>query len=372
MKRFLSVAAGLLAGLMALVAALLVRPNDLVEFFAGFAGSSVTQLQLVTGALAVGLAALAWWLRRGDARWTRGLGIVIMGTLVLTALATLRREAGSYRRQTVSFTAEGLPRVGTLYRPRNAPGSAPAVVVLHGSGDIRRGGYHFLARRFAEHGFVALIFDKRGVGDSPGRYYGDDLGSGEVIGIRTREAIAALEYLAASSGVDRDRIGVVTISQGGWVMGPLLDGSTPARFAINLSGPAVSTGEEGQWSEWTDEDRDHFGMKPPPVPYEELDRRMQAVRASGHDPRAALTRMKWPSLWLYGEWDSSLPVNRSVAVLDSLTEMGVPITWRMFPESNHGLFVVRGPNGRRLARYAPGVWDTVFAWTSRQRITRVR
>jgi dienelactone hydrolase len=79
--------------------------------------------------------------------------------------------------------------------------------------------------------------------------------------------------------------------------------------------------------------------------------------------------MTRPSLWLYGEWDSSLPARASIAVLDSVIEQGKPVTWRMFPEANHGLFVVRGPNGSRLARFAPGVWDTVFAWTARQGIS---
>jgi dienelactone hydrolase len=243
-------------------------------------------------------------------------------------------------------------------------------VVLQGSGDRPRGSHHFLARRFAERGFVVLNGDKRGVGDSEGEYYGDDLTGRPVIPIREADTRAALAHLASLGGVDTSRIGVVTISQGGWVAPALLDGSSPARFAINFSGPTVSSGEEGAWSDWTGEDEDHFGLKPPPIPFEELDRRMRSVPPSGFDPRPALRRMTYPSLWLFGQWDPSIPSRASIAVLDSLIEQGKPFTWRLFPEANHGLFIARGPNARRFARFAPGVWDSVFAWTDRHGITR--
>jgi dienelactone hydrolase len=349
---------------------LLVWPNDLVEFFAGFAAGSVARVQLaiVIGILvAVGLSVM---IERRPPAWIAATRIALLGALLLAVLGSAWREMGRFSRSTERFDLDGASLAATLYRPRGDERLRPAVLVLHGSGDRPRGTYHFLARRFAERGFVVLNADKRGVGESGGSYQGDDVEGGSVIVARDLETRRALAHLASLHGVDTARVGVVTISQGGWVSPGLLDGSSPARFAINISGPAVSAKEEGAWSEWTNESADHFGMKPPPVPFEELDRRMRSVTASGFDPRPQLRRMTQPSLWLFGEWDSSLPTRASIAVLDSLIEQGKPVTWRLFPEANHGLFIVRGPNGRRFARYAPGVWDSVFAWTDRQRITR--
>jgi hypothetical protein len=65
---------------------------------------------------------------------------------------------------------------------------------------------------------------------------------------------------------------------------------------------------------------------------------------------------------LFGDWDNSVPVEANIRVLDSLQARGSPITVRRFGEANHGLMIARGPNGRALSRFAPGVWDTVARW----------
>ena len=56
---------------------------------------------------------------------------------------------------------------GTLVLPAT-PGKHPAIACLHGSGPEARWANHYLAQKFAEHGIVALIYDKRGVGESSG------------------------------------------------------------------------------------------------------------------------------------------------------------------------------------------------------------
>jgi dienelactone hydrolase len=81
--------------------------------------------------------------------------------------------------------------------------------------------------------------------------------------------------------------------------------------------------------------------------------------------------MRVPTLWLYGEWDSSQPSLASVRVLDSLGAIGVPVTARVFTHANHGLMIARGPGGRRFPNFAPGVWDSVFAWMDRQGVRRL-
>ncbi|MES2177015.1 MAG: alpha/beta hydrolase [Gemmatimonadota bacterium] len=369
-KRIVGAVTALLSVFFAVLVLLLARPNDMIEFFAGIVGGSVPMMQLIFSVVALALFGVSRWVDAAPPLLVRIGHASVLAFIGLAVIGTSWREFSAYSRTTTDVMVDGSPRSATIYRPRGSSAEArPGVVIVHGSGNSKRGAYHFLARRFAEHGFVVLNVDKRGVGGSAGRYWGDDLEDGKVMALRAHETSVALETLAALRGVDPKRIGVVTISQGGWVMSSLLDGTSRAQFAINISGPAVSPHEEGVWSRWTDENTDHFGVKPPPIPFEELDRRMLAVPPKGFDPRANLAHMERPSLWLYGAWDSSLPVTKSIAVLDSLPTPN-QVTWRLFPEANHGLFVVRGPNGNRMASFAPGVWDTVFAWTARQGIRR--
>jgi predicted acyl esterase len=51
-------------------------------------------------------------------------------------------------------------------------GPFPAVVLVHGSGRVTRADHAMLARQFTAHGWAALRYDKRGVGESQGVYSG--------------------------------------------------------------------------------------------------------------------------------------------------------------------------------------------------------
>jgi len=363
-NRSLAIVALVLGAISILLSAYLVSPADVVEFLLPLLAASLTAVQGLLITVGLVMLALSQTLSPATSRGLRVARIALVATAVMVVGATLVRDYARYSRETVRFAGYDVNVEGTVYSPRGVTGKVPGVLILHGSGDSPRRAYHFIARRFAERGFIVLNVDKRGVGGSEGRYYGDDLGKG-VIEQRARDSRPALDYLARHPDVDVSRIGVVSFSQGGWVAPLLLAGDTPARFAVNFSGPAVSSAEENVWSDWTGEDQDHFGLNPPPVPFEELYRRLADVKPGDFDPRPHLARMRAPSLWLLGEWDSSMPSQASLGILDSLRVRGLPITARMFPGANHGLMVVRGPGGSRLASFAPGTWDTAFAWIER-------
>ena len=110
----------------------------------------------------------------------------------------------------VAFANGAVKLAGELLVPE-ASGSRPAILFLHGSGAEGRWASRYLAKRFADAGFVVLIADKRGVGASTGdwREAGfDDLAS---------DAVAGLRVLAAMAEVDPSRIGIYGHSQGGTI-----------------------------------------------------------------------------------------------------------------------------------------------------------
>lgn len=99
---------------------------------------------------------------------------------------------------------------GEVYAPSILP--APAILICHG---MNARGFHLLkiytqlARIARANGFVALLFDFRGVGRSMGKF---DYGFGEQSDVK-----CALNYLAARPDVIKDRIFVVGHSLGGAV-----------------------------------------------------------------------------------------------------------------------------------------------------------
>lgn len=114
---------------------------------------------------------------------------------------------------------------GTLCLPRT-PGRRPAVVLLHGSGpETRWGTSRYIADQMARAGVAALIYDKRGSGES-----GGDWRTSSYTDL-ARDALAAIDLLDARPDIDPRRVGVHGHSQGG-VIGPLAATLAPGKVAF--------------------------------------------------------------------------------------------------------------------------------------------
>jgi alpha-beta hydrolase superfamily lysophospholipase len=125
---------------------------------------------------------------------------------------TLARAAPppAFDAREVTFTNGPVTLAGELLRP-TTPGRHPAIIFLHGSGGEGRWAARYLARKFASQGFVALIYDKRGVGASKGDWHTSDFE--DLAG----DAAAGLRLLATEPSVDPARLGVYGHSQGGYI-----------------------------------------------------------------------------------------------------------------------------------------------------------
>jgi len=115
------------------------------------------------------------------------------------------------RTEKVGFDSANARIRGELFIP-DGKAPSPALIVCHGFD--RRGfrGYGIfreLAYKACEDGFVSLVFDFRGCGESGGRF---DYGWGE-----QQDLKVALDYVAARKEVDSDWIFVVGHSLGGAV-----------------------------------------------------------------------------------------------------------------------------------------------------------
>lgn len=117
-----------------------------------------------------------------------------------------------------------------LYIPSAVP--APAILICHG---MNRQGFHLLkiytqlARTACENGFVALLFDFRGVGRSEGEF---DYGLKEQLDVK-----CALNYLASRPDVIIERIYAVGHSLGGAVSVYALRGEKRVRGLVLWSVP---------------------------------------------------------------------------------------------------------------------------------------
>ena len=106
-------------------------------------------------------------------------------------------------RTDISFNSAGLTCRGWLYRPENAPGPCPVIVMSHGITAVKEQYLDPYARRFAGEGFAVLVFDYRFLGASEGTP------RGQVVPHLQHEDIrAALSFVSALRGIDAGRIGL--------------------------------------------------------------------------------------------------------------------------------------------------------------------
>jgi len=150
---------------------------------------------------------------------------------------SLRRVAlGSppYRREDITFRVGDVVLSGTLLRPKGT-GLHPGIVFLHGSGtETRWGTPFFFADRFARNGVAALVFDKRGSGQSTGDWR--TISYEELAG----DYLAAVHFLQAQSGVNPRLVGIFGHSQGGTIA-PLI-AARPGAVAFVIAAAAIGTG----------------------------------------------------------------------------------------------------------------------------------
>jgi dipeptidyl aminopeptidase/acylaminoacyl peptidase len=126
----------------------------------------------------------------------------------------LERKAAAHilREEAVQFSNGSVSLAGTIIFPAGPP-PYPAIVLTHGSDPDTResASYHSRGVLFAQHGVAALIYDKRGTGESTGDFITagiDDL---------AKDAVAGVDLLKNRMDIDRTRIGVFGFSQGGWI-----------------------------------------------------------------------------------------------------------------------------------------------------------
>ena len=113
--------------------------------------------------------------------------------------------------QRVNFYSAGYRLDGLLYTPRHLPAGErrPGVVLLVGYTYLKTMVMPDIAKVLNAAGYVALVFDYRGFGESEGP-------RGRLIPLeQVADARAALTFLAEQSMVDPDRLALIGISLGG-------------------------------------------------------------------------------------------------------------------------------------------------------------
>jgi pimeloyl-ACP methyl ester carboxylesterase len=232
----------------------------------------------------------------------------------------------------------------------------PGAVVVHGSGRSERAMYRYAADRLTAMGMAVVLYDKRGVGQSTGRYRDVTTeNSQEALAELADDARRALAVLASHRQVDPARVGLFGVSQAGWILPLAADGHPGVPFLVVVSGPAVSVGFEIRHGRLNGEGSESISEA-------ELAKQLAAFRGPhGYEPAATLRRLRTPTLWIMGDRDQNLPLRETLEVLDSLpaNASGV-LTLVRFPQADHQMYA---PDGSRVDD-----WGTIESWLRKRGI----
>jgi alpha-beta hydrolase superfamily lysophospholipase len=284
-----------------------------------------------------------------------------------------------FRTEDVQFRNGDVTLAGTLVMPAppSMPGPYPAVVWIHGRGKAARNGFRGFARLLAQRGIASLIYDKRGVGASTGDH--DKANVYDFAG----DALAAIEFLATRTEIDRKQIGIHATSAGGWSAAIAAKRTKiPLAFIITNVGPAESVRDQqihvAKYSmrqsgvNFTPEEyaaaAEHMSLMedfsytgkgwealqssvvkakqtrwarfvdlPESESYEDIG----WVRLNQYDPGPDLKKIAVPFLALYGGSDYVVPPEENVKKLERyLTEAGnTDFKIVVFPGADHGLTI---------------------------------
>jgi pimeloyl-ACP methyl ester carboxylesterase len=326
---------------------------------------------------------------------------------------TWRREGGAprtaqrvdiERHEDVSFSSGGVQLAGTLVSPARG-GRHPAIVLVHGSGAENREYMLPFARFLVRRGMAVLGYDKRGVGRSTGDWNTasfDDL-AGDVL--------AAFEYLKTRSDIDRGKIGLLGISQAGWIMPLAAVRAKDIAFLISVSGAGVPVAETtidqtknelsalgtppqlveeivglltlqyryastGQgWDEYAAArakvSAKMGGAAPPTIPGTQDDPYWQFIRRIYfYDPGPTLRQLKVPVLAIFGELDNNIVAEKNKAAWEAALKAAgnSDYTLRILPKANHAQFEAKiGSNAemKSLQRFVPAYSTTIQEWLTK-------
>jgi pimeloyl-ACP methyl ester carboxylesterase len=261
------------------------------------------------------------------------------------------------------------------------------------------------ARFLVRRGIAVLGYDKRGVGGSSGNW---NTASVEDL---AGDVVAAFEYLKTRSDVDPTQIGLLGVSQAGWIMPLAAVRAKNIAFLISVSGAAVPAAEttidhaENEmkargmrphvvsqiigvmklqyhfartgdgWEEYAAA-REKLATaigKPPGTfpgirddPYWHFIRRLYF-----YDPAPTLRQLRTPVLAIFGELDNNIVAEKNKAAWDAALRAGGnrDYTLRILPKANHLQMEAKVGNNSEmtsLQRFVPDYFTIVQDWLAKR------
>lgn len=271
------------------------------------------------------------------------LGISLV--LLVLALPAILKERGNpplvgpdlaeleYSEVFFENTLDELQLAGMLFLPEGEE-PHPTVIIIHGSGTSRRNSVWYLsvARHLQQSGIAVLLPDKRGSEKSEGSWLGASLEN------LANDTLAAVDFVKQQDRFTYSSIGLIGMSQGGWIAPIVASRSDDLAFVVSMSGAVVTTEEQLAHEEI-------YNIEPytymllarliAPITARSLMEKEFFVPMAGFDPIPYWLNTQEPVFFAFGGNDTNVPVDASI---QRLGEHGLdPHRIEVYPDGGHAI-----------------------------------
>jgi pimeloyl-ACP methyl ester carboxylesterase len=303
----------------------------------------------------------------------------LIGLSNIEAYANATGVQSRFEEHRVEFHNHDVKLAGSLLLPRSeAP--VPAVVFVHGAGRQTREPYREAAEYFANQGIAALIYDKRGNGESSGTYE-----SHRPYENLVNDALAAIAFLKQRREIAPSQIGVWGLSQGTEIGAVAATRSEEVKFIIavgaSVTEPAAAMFyyRDNLFRKYGLSDKLRDVAEKAQLVQDSLPHNLSnGFGLSSFAPRsypppneyvdAAWSQIRRPVLAMWGQLDQHVPVGESVAGLKNSLAHANNEKWTMLilPRAKHSLGISEtGAIQEAWRGYPPGALKTMTDWIHR-------
>lgn len=232
--------------------------------------------------------------------------------------------------------SENIKLSGMLMLPKGK-GPFPTAVIIQGSGPSYRGNGWYLSvvKHLQDNGIAVVIPDKRGCEKSEGEWIGasfEELAS---------DAISAIEFVKKQADFNYSYIGLVGMSQGGWITPVAATKTDNISYIANISGATVTTDEQLLYEEINNISPYTYTFIAKliaPITANRIKKMKHFAKLAGFDPIPYWKNINIPVFLAYGEDDKNVPVD---VCIERLKEYNLnSFKTKIYPKGGHGIIDV--------------------------------
>ncbi|MFN7733086.1 MAG: alpha/beta hydrolase family protein [Pirellula sp.] len=299
---------------------------------------------------------------------------LLIGMSVPAACADETGVQSRFEEHSVEFHNGDVKLAGSLLLPKSEK-PLSAVIFVHGAGPQTREPYREVGEYFASQGIAALIYDKRGTGQSSGAY--ESYAPYENL---VNDALAGVAHLKQRREIAPSQIGMWGLSQGAYISAAAASRSEDIQFVVGVGAEVA----DGMLFYYRDNLFRKYGLSDALRDVAEKaqlgadslffnlrDESLLSTFAPRSYPppekyvHPAWSRVSQPVLVMWGQLDQHQPVGESILGLKNSLAQANNEKWTMIilPRAKHSLGISdTGAIQEKWRGYPPGALKTMTDW----------